>query len=57
MNNITETRNNIKQLALLPSDKFIEHPVFGQLKLDETINFLDTHTKHHLKIIEDIIKL
>lgn len=53
---LSATRNNIKQLELLSQDKFVEHPVFGQLKLGQTVNFLDTHTRHHLKIIEDIIK-
>ena len=27
----------------------------GDLTLNQTINFLEIHTKHHLEIIEDII--
>lgn len=54
-NYLAETKKNIKRLEFIPEDRFIVHPVFGQLKLMQTINFLDTHTKHHLKIISDIL--
>jgi hypothetical protein len=33
------------------------HPYFGQLNLKQTQKFLALHTKHHLKIIDDIIKV
>ncbi len=32
-----------------------KHPYFGQLNLKETIRFLEIHTQHHLKIVNDII--
>ena len=32
------------------------HPVFGALQAKNTRRFMDIHTNHHLKIIEDIIK-
>ena len=53
---LSETRNNIKKLEHLSRRKYFEHPFFGKLKLQQTINFLEIHTNHHLEIIEDIIK-
>lgn len=52
---IIETRNKINELKTLSKDSYFEHPFFGKLKLQQTINFLEIHTKHHLDIIEDII--
>lgn len=52
---IVLTRNKINELKTLHKDKYFEHPFFGKLKLKQTINFLEIHTKHHLEIIEDII--
>lgn len=49
------TRNAMKELGLLSKDNYFEHPYFGKLKLKQTIEFLEVHTQHHLKIIEDII--
>jgi len=51
---ISETRNKIKALQGLSTDKYFEHPFFGNLKLGQTLSFLEIHTKHHLGIIEDI---
>ncbi len=53
---LSSTRNKIKELEVLSENKYFSHPFFGDLKLNQTINFLEIHTKHHLKIIEDIIK-
>ena len=50
------TRNNIAGLASLESKNYFTHPFMGDLNLKATIDFLELHTKHHLKIIEDIIK-
>jgi hypothetical protein len=32
------------------------HPYFGQLNLKQTIRFLEIHTKHHLNIVDDILR-
>ena len=56
LTHISVTRNKINELKTLPKDRYFEHPFFGKLKLKQTINFLEIHTKHHLDIIEDIKK-
>jgi hypothetical protein len=55
LTHLSLTRNKIKELDLLSKDKYFKHPFFGDLKRNQTINFLEIHTKHHLEIIEDII--
>lgn len=49
-------RENLANLQDLdPNVNFI-HPVFGQLNKKQTHRFLKIHTKHHLKIIQDILR-
>lgn len=48
------TKNKIKALAMISKENYFTHPFFGDLKLNQTIGFLEIHTKHHLEIIEDI---
>lgn len=50
------TKDIIQELKTLPPSAYFTHPFFGDLKLKATIRFLEIHTKHHLKIIEDILK-
>lgn len=49
-------KKNITELNSLPAKSYFTHPFFGDLKLESAIWFLKLHTKHHLKIIEDILK-
>ncbi|MFT5823550.1 MAG: hypothetical protein ACI8ZM_004812 [Crocinitomix sp.] len=49
------TRNKIKELETISKGAYFPHPIFGNLKLKESIFFLGIHTKHHLAIIDDII--
>lgn len=50
------TRNNVAGLQLLEAKKYFTHPFMGDLNLKTTIDFLALHTKHHLKIIKDMLK-
>ena len=51
------TRAGISILETLPKNSYFVHPIFGKLNLKQTLVFFEIHTNHHLKIIEDIIKL
>lgn len=51
------TQLNIEQLKNLSADKYFNHPFFGNLKLKKTLKFIEIHTNHHLKIINDILKI
>jgi hypothetical protein len=56
LSNIELTRKLILELKSISNDHYFEHPYLGKLKKKNTIHFLEIHTNHHLKIIEDIIK-
>lgn len=49
------TKSKIQELEKMGSGKYFNHPVFGHLKLNKTLKFLNIHTNHHLKIIKDIV--
>lgn len=56
---LTEKLNNAKDafkaIEKLPANFYFNHPLFGHMKRDTTKKFLKIHSKHHLKIIEDIL--
>ena len=56
LTHITQTRNSLLELESISNNHYFEHPFLGKLKKKDTIRFLEIHTNHHLKIIEDIIK-
>lgn len=47
---------NILKFSTLPKNAFFTHPFFKDLNVKQTEKFLEIHTKHHLKIIEDILR-
>lgn len=49
-------KSNIQKLNDLPKNSFFKHPFLNDLNVKQTEKFLVIHTKHHLKIIEDILK-
>jgi hypothetical protein len=54
--NLILTKKNLEKLATLKGNYFFEHPIFHHLNVKQTQKFLCIHTKHHIKIINDIIK-
>ena len=55
-NHIMHSKEKLKILEHLSSDHYFKHPFLGDFKLRPAFRFLNIHTKHHLNIIEDIIK-
>jgi hypothetical protein len=52
---MTEAHKNLITLETLHKNAYFQHPFFGDLNLKNTKRFLRLHTRHHLKIIEDIL--
>lgn len=53
---VAKARNSINELLACPKNSYFIHPYFDQLNKAATIRFFEVHTKHHLKIIHDILK-
>ena len=49
-------KNNVLKLDTFSENQFFNHPYFKDLNVKQTKKFLTIHTKHHLKIIQDILK-
>lgn len=49
-------RNQLRNFNVLPKNSFFEHPYFRKVSKKRTPRFLVVHTRHHLKIIRDILK-
>ena len=47
---------NINTLNSLNKAMYFKHPIFGMLAKKKALRFLQMHTNHHLKIINDILK-
>lgn len=56
-NNLQEVREVLKNWPQLNENANFQHPFFGNLNKKSTEWFLKLHTKHHLKIINDICKI
>lgn len=53
---LLELKAVVSTLSSLHPNNYFEHPYFGKLNAKATIQFLNIHTKHHLQIINDILK-
>jgi hypothetical protein len=49
-------KTRLAVLDTLQPNNYFRHPYFGNLNLKATIKMLKLHTKHHLNIINDILK-
>jgi hypothetical protein len=49
-------KENINTLNSLNKVMYFKHPIFGMLAKKQTLRFLQMHTNHHLKIINEILK-
>jgi len=52
---INKAKTSVEEIKTLPKSSYFSHPFFGDLNLKQTQRFLKVHTKHHLKIIDDIV--
>ena len=52
---LQELRKLFAQLEVLHPNQYFPHPYFGDLKLKEAIKFMEIHTRHHLKIVREIV--
>jgi hypothetical protein len=50
-----EAKQALTRLKNVDKNQFFLHPFFGNLNKKNTFIMLDIHTKHHLKIIREII--
>jgi hypothetical protein len=53
---IEKAKQKVELLKKINPDKFLKHPVFGDLKVKQARRIIAIHTHHHIKIINDIIK-
>lgn len=52
---LKEAKKNLKKLEVLEADTHFKHPYFKVINKKQTKRFLKIHTKHHLKIVRDIL--
>jgi hypothetical protein len=49
-------KEGLKSLENVTPDHYFSHPFLGDFKLKPALKFMNVHTHHHLKIINDIMK-
>ncbi|GAA4269184.1 DUF1569 domain-containing protein [Hyunsoonleella aestuarii] len=54
-NQLQQAHQYLEMLKPLPKKSHFIHHVFGMLSKKQTLRFLEIHTKHHLKIVKDIL--
>jgi hypothetical protein len=52
---IAKAKQKTELFEGLDKDKFLKHPVFGDLRMKQARRIIAIHTYHHIKIINDII--
>lgn len=51
---IEVAKNNIKVISELDKNAYFKHPLFGNVNRKRVTRFLELHTNHHVKIINEI---
>ncbi len=52
---LNDAKKHINNLHLLSKNAYFKHFIFGTLSKARTLRFLEMHTKHHLKIVKEIL--
>jgi hypothetical protein len=53
---LEKAKQKIASFESMSHDKYFTHPVFGDLKLKQARRVIAIHTRHHIKIINDIVR-
>ncbi len=53
---LRQTHGILRKLPSLHPKNHFEHPYFGKMNLKNTQKFMRIHTRHHLNIIDEILK-
>ena len=53
---LNNAKIHLKNVKPLDKSAYFIHHIFGTLSKKKTLRFLEIHTKHHLKIVNDILK-
>ena len=56
LSQLQQARQHLEMIKPLPKTSYFNHHMFGLLTKQQTLRFLEMHTKHHLKIVKDILK-
>ena len=54
-NHLYTSTKKMQELQTLRPNNYFVHPFFGKLNVKPAIKFIEIHTEHHIKIIEDIL--
>lgn len=54
---LIKARDSVEEIEFLEGASNFIHPVYGQLNKKQTKRLLEVHTRHHLKIVRDILKI
>jgi hypothetical protein len=52
---MADTRKYLIEIENLPTNSYFTHPYFGMMNLAMTKKLIRIHTRHHMKIIRDIL--
>lgn len=53
---VKTAKQNIETINILPKNAYFKHPMFGHINTKRVVRFLEVHTNHHLKIVDDMLK-